>query len=1217
MFGQLSFIRRNVYTLVFVIDPSTELGLHALGFIHDVYAQGAPVRLCVVLAPGMSTRRVGVSHPSPYLEDRPARLRALEGVYELAGWEALAAVEAEAAEAAEARESGGAADGGGLDEDMEKESALEAERLGMLLTKLFIFCKRKVGNQASLRFIGLTREVRERGGGFFGPPQVDALSDGYLQQAFDEVVLKKIGREAARAIFEGLRSGELADYDDDVAAAAEFVKGKGLSELPLVLVNGAYTKLTEDLEQQVMQALGAEAAQVTELVRSGVIDDETTDFLGTIANATTTFPRYNRELLLPSDKIRVLPLRPHEALSHLRWVHSPLDGAQRAVGREAEGAAEHGGGGGFHPVSMIYVLDLLDPSHIVVAAQALVALEADTDVRLRIGILHYPSAPSDAHLAAAAAWDALAVAPEPIGALRRWLALQLLSLKSRTSVGALLPKLGLSDGGEALFPETIARRLVDALEDPARAMGGRLGTHAQLCGSLGLAAGAPAVIANGRLVELALEGEDPSSSRASVDEVDLQLLAQFEWKQRAQGAAELIETMVGSEGGVGGALSRSDLQQFAVAEASRAAQSSSGGGRQGEYVFKQDDIPCGAACVRLPGSGAGEALELVVILDPLTKEAQRFTPILSEIQRSLGLTVILHLNPHTDVSEFPLESFYRYVVSLEPTFDAFGNSLAHVTDHALFSSMRTPAVLTLHVDAPEAWLIECTEAAYDMDNIRLSELNDKRTVSASYELASLLFTGSCEDLTSRKPPNGLQLILGTAAERHVTDTLVMSNLGYFQLKAAPGLYQLELAPGPSSEVYEIITGAHSLGSPRRRGRGQQIDPSLLRAVTQQQVVLSGFEGEATSLLVRKRAGMEKASILDDDKRPPSKPPAAGGEESPHEGVLDNLARWWSGGSNGDKSGETIHIFSLASGHLYERFLRIMMQSVLDRTDRPIKFWLLKNFLSPAFIGMLPAMAQSLNFEYGLVEYQWPTWLHKQTNKQRIIWGYKILFLDVMFPLNVRKIIYIDADQVVNSDVAELWNMDLGRAAVGMTPFCQKDENKETSGFRFFAQGYWKDHLQGRPYHISALFVVDLYKFRRRAYGDQYRIFYDSLSKDPHSLSNLDQDLPNYAQHVVPIHSLPEEWLWCETWCGNASKPNAKTIDLCNNPLTKEPKLSQATRVIGERWSLYDERSKALDEQQQQRAPTDAALADAPVGAPVGGQPRSQRADTPHDQKGEL
>lgn len=51
-----------------------------------------------------------------------------------------------------------------------------------------------------------------------------------------------------------------------------------------------------------------------------------------------------------------------------------------------------------------------------------------------------------------------------------------------------------------------------------------------------------------------------------------------------------------------------------------------------------------------------------------------------------------------------------------------------------------------------------------------------------------------------------------------------------------------------------------------------------------------------------------------------------------------------------------------------------------------------------------------------------------------------------------------------------------------------------------------------------------------------------------------QDLPNYAQHMVPIFSLPQEWLWCESWCGNATKPNAKTIDLCNNPMTKEPKL---------------------------------------------------------------
>ncbi len=40
-----------------------------------------------------------------------------------------------------------------------------------------------------------------------------------------------------------------------------------------------------------------------------------------------------------------------------------------------------------------------------------------------------------------------------------------------------------------------------------------------------------------------------------------------------------------------------------------------------------------------------------------------------------------------------------------------------------------------------------------------------------------------------------------------------------------------------------------------------------------------------------------------------------------------------------------------------------------------------------------------------------------------------------------------------------------------------------------------------------------------------------------------QDLPNYLQDRVPIFSLPQEWLWCETWCDDESKARAKTIDL--------------------------------------------------------------------------
>jgi UDP-glucose:glycoprotein glucosyltransferase len=120
------------------------------------------------------------------------------------------------------------------------------------------------------------------------------------------------------------------------------------------------------------------------------------------------------------------------------------------------------------------------------------------------------------------------------------------------------------------------------------------------------------------------------------------------------------------------------------------------------------------------------------------------------------------------------------------------------------------------------------------------------------------------------------------------------------------------------------------------------------------------------------------------------------------------------------------------------------------------------------------------------------------------------------------------------------------------------------------------HLTYVSLSLTALYVVDLETFRRNKVGDQLRAIYDQLAKDPHSLSNLDQDLPNYAQHSVPIHSLPQEWLWCESWCSDETKATAKTIDLCNNPMYKEPKLDMARRIVS--GSLFNESWVELDEE---------------------------------------
>lgn len=178
------------------------------------------------------------------------------------------------------------------------------------------------------------------------------------------------------------------------------------------------------------------------------------------------------------------------------------------------------------------------------------------------------------------------------------------------------------------------------------------------------------------------------------------------------------------------------------------------------------------------------------------------------------------------------------------------------------------------------------------------------------------------------------------------------------------------------------------------------------------------------LYVRKKAGKEKVPLLDDLSKVEEEGEVAAGDDKG--GMWGTISSLWGkgGGGPGGKGGEKVHVFSLATGQLYERMLKIMMLSVTKRTSVPVKFWLLENFLSPAFKQSALALAQEFGFEVEFITYKWPDWLRQQTEKQRIIWGYKILFLDVLFPLHLKKVIYVDADQVVRADLKELWDMDL-------------------------------------------------------------------------------------------------------------------------------------------------------------------------------------------------
>lgn len=544
-------------------------------------------------------------------------------------------------------------------------------------------------------------------------------------------------------------------------------------------------------------------------------------------------------------------------------------------------------------------------------------------------------------------------------------------------------------------------------------------------------------------------------------------------------------------------------------------------------------------------------LDIVYLLNPLSKAGQRSVGLMRLFENQLLLKQTAMLIPQTDLSDFPLQNYYRYVLP-------YHGSLARNDSVAVFEHLPTRHTFTIRTDVPEPWNVQSYKAHQDIDNLRcegsytcgdpiendagttVCEVNEEEdgaatqchttptysdVTKATYLLKSIVLPGQCFEVLVEpytgseyhKPPSGLQIILrnelsGPDAIAKSTlvqsDTLVMNNYGYFQLQGNPGLWTLSLAPGRAASLYKI-------------------DPTMVFAHGDTlSVAVKSFRDSVTLVFVRKREGLEDIDLLDDAAAIYDVDPSASSPRRKLPSSSDNAGRnalWksistlWSK-SQGDakyfsgrsldalKAGtavddavavanqtpeeepEQLHVFSLATGKMYERLLRIMMLSVTKRTSMPVKFWLFENYLSPNFKKSAEIMSKKYGFEIGYVTYKWPAWLTQQSEKQRIIWGYKILFLDVLFPLSVKRIIYVDADQVVRADLKELWEMDLNGKPYGYVPFCSS--RNETLGYQFWRSGFWSTHLQGLPYHISALYVVDLQNFRKRAVGDILRVTYD-------------------------------------------------------------------------------------------------------------------------------
>eukprot|EP00090_Calanus_glacialis_P019622 TRINITY_DN3011_c0_g1_i1.p1 TRINITY_DN3011_c0_g1~~TRINITY_DN3011_c0_g1_i1.p1 ORF type:complete len:1524 (+),score=468.92 TRINITY_DN3011_c0_g1_i1:46-4617(+) len=912
--------------------------------------------------------------------------------------------------------------------------------------------------------------------------------------------------------------GEDSEYDVGRSLSEDFIIRSGLGSLPQVLMNGVPFEqkhlTSEDFEEQLLTTIMKETQVLQRAVYKNQLTDSM-DLLDFLMQRENIMPRLNQRILSSSNTPMIALAGDQQAglsLDSFSGLDKRSMGATLAkhlpylVGKEGSKISK------LRMVTVWVIVDLETPAGRAVAKAAVSHVKSTN--QMRVGFVHNTPNPGMISRAVEAA----------VRNLGSSAAVSLLSkiLKEDTANKLMEGKKKLADYD---IPGVEMNDFIKQMEEIDDEL---FKIHRTFVKNvLAFDESKIGVVTNGKVI-------GPLGDKEDLTNNDFDLLEKLTMSQYGEKLVQAFHNHLD--------VNTPEVSDQAMLVAGLLTSRPAGKPRQ-DISFKSDQH---SVITVDPRFADRPAFDVVAVVDPISRGSQKISPVLMVLQQVLNAKIRVFLNCVDKHSEMPNKSFFKQVLEASVTFNDDGSLTAG--PKAAFHNIPEQPILTLNMHTPDNWLVEPVKSVYDLDNIKLETIDG--AVTSEWELGSLLLEGHCFESGSGNPPRGLQLTLGTKNNPDFTDTIVMANLGYLQLKAAPGAWYLNLRDGRSADIYDIVSQENTDSKTGSKD------------VT---VLMNSFQSRIVKLKVAKKADKKNEELLPQD-----------GNEDSGNGWFSSITNQFAGsGAADEEEDQGLNIFCVATGHLYERLLKIMMLSVMKTTKTPVKFWILKNFLSPSLKDFIPEYAKRYGFEYEYVHYKWPRWLNQQTERQRTIWGYKILFLDVLFPLSLKKIIFVDTDQIVRTDLMELREFDLGGAPYGYTPFC--DSNEDMEGFRFWKQGYWRNHLAGRKYHISAIYVVDLVKFRQIAAGDRLRGQYQALSQDPNSLSNLDQDLPNNMIHQVPIKSLPQEWLWCETWCSKESLKDAKSIDLCNNPLTKEPKLSAARRIVVE-WTDYDEEMQRLGQE---------------------------------------
>eukprot|EP01047_Picozoa_sp_COSAG01_P015981 COSAG01_NODE_808_length_13418_cov_9.469631_2_plen_1344_part_00 len=470
---------------------------------------------------------------------------------------------------------------------------------------------------------------------------------------------------------------------------------------------------------------------------------------------------------------------------------------------------------------------------------------------------------------------------------------------------------------------------------------------------LGLQPGVTAIMLNGRWVPGVGREDEPLLLP------DLQALAEIERIEWARPAVEMLtkakglkvawKTIVQAKGSSFG----SDVVAAVVA-----AQ------RQEDVLVLPKKLK-DAAVLKIPAEAKKAVMDVTAVVDPLSTGAHEVATLIAHLQAaipgavsaSIVLQPPLHLHQRAAApGSMPLQLLYDYRLPDLAALSAAANKSATAT-----TALRLPgnSTITANLRVPKSWAIELAESNADLDNLVTPVTTtdggkvQPLVARARYQLASVLLSGQCgasspaADSTSNDDTatRGVEILLGTGAQIHQTDTVVMD--GYFQLRAWFGGYVLY----SGSAGWSVSAPTTSL----QLSVSSSLPPVSVPALSS---ALDSF---------RPRQAQHALAISQTASQPTG---------------WKRLSRL----RHEQQSVDTIHIFSLASGQLYERLLKVMMLSVRRHTRAPLKFWLLANYASPAFRLAAPALGKRMSFEVQFVTYNWPPFVRRQTEKQRILWA---------------------------------------------------------------------------------------------------------------------------------------------------------------------------------------------------------------------------------------